>query len=99
MSAHNVVSLTVCPSAWANLSFEVGGIVEESNVVLGQSIMTPFDYTSFYATLGAASEANAPANLLNSSDIDKNVGASELMALRAEGIKAMLDKACALRAN
>lgn len=40
-----------------------------------------------------------PADLYDSADLTQSVGGSELMSLRAEGIKAVLDKACALRAN
>src|SRR5580692_11267538 len=50
-----IVNLRVSPVLWANLSFEVGGIVGQSNVTLGQNV-THFDFTSFYATLGVATE-------------------------------------------
>jgi|HubBroStandDraft_1064217.scaffolds.fasta_scaffold02267_8 hypothetical protein len=123
MSVAKIVKLQVCSSLWANLCFEVGGIVGESNITLGQAI-TAFDFTSFYATLGVATETvqvpvvgggglkghpagssnikvtlNEPANLLDAQDIQNGSSASTLMALRAEPVKAVLDKACALRAN
>ncbi|MGO8794714.1 MAG: hypothetical protein ACLQLC_07825 [Candidatus Sulfotelmatobacter sp.] len=124
-SVAKIVKLQVISSLWANLCFEVGGIVEVSNVTLGQSV-TQFDFASFYATLGVATETvevpvvgggglaghpagpgptnikvpvKEPANLLDSQDIQNGSSASTLMALRAEPIKAVLDKACALRAN
>jgi hypothetical protein len=136
-----IVNLRTCPTVWANLSFEVGGIVEQSNVVLGQPIEAPtapldpaapivsFDFASFYATLGVGTESQLivpnkvtlarrttggnqgggiqqnpfvqpnPAALYNSGDIQSQVATSTLFALRAEPIKAALDKACAVRAN
>jgi hypothetical protein len=127
-----IVKLQVCSSLWANLCFEVGGIIGESNVTLGQSV-TQFDFTTLYGQLGVATEivlqqervqsglaghnvatgitfdvpVSKPANLYDSADIygAVNLPAApggpppELMALRAESIKALLDKACALRAN
>jgi hypothetical protein len=141
-----VVNLKVCPAVWADLSFEVGGIVESSTAnLLGQSV-TAFDFTSFYANLGVATESFVPgslppvtagsaapasaavrsptattgssavgssaavtiqpvqtipepAYLLNSADILSALGSAPLVALRAETTKAVLDKACALRAN
>jgi hypothetical protein len=121
ISVAKVVKLQTCASVWANLCFEVGGIVETSNVVLGQSV-TAFDFATFYSYFGTATESMfrpellarrtgsggvgtigtsvpLPANLYNFNDIDSGVSGSELLALRAEGIKAVLDKACALRAN
>jgi hypothetical protein len=129
MSVAKIVNLTGCPSVWANLSFEVGGIIESINVALGQSV-TAFDFSSLYSSLGVATESYIfnpgnlgslgeaessnfraqfryagpqsipiPANLLNSSDLSSNVSGSQLMCLRAEGVKAALDKGCALRAN
>lgn len=124
-----VVKLTTTPSAWANLSFEVGGILQTSNATLDQQIEAPYDFTTLYGALGVSTETlylpgaieglagrvgatgkpilggggirqvPEPANLLNSSDLGIAVEGSELMSLRAESIKAMLDKACALRAN
>ena len=114
-----IVNLRVSPVLWANLSFEVGGIVGQSNVTLGQNV-THFDFTSFYATLGVATEEVSipfnpgltghvraqlsfrqpePENLLDAQDIQNGTSASTLMALRAEPVKAVLDKACAVRAN
>jgi biotin carboxyl carrier protein len=134
-SVAKIVKLQVCSSLWANLCFEVGGIVETSNVTLGQNIPVAFPFSTLYGQLGVATESvleqvqvvggfaghhatplsgvtipelvNEPANLWDSSDIDAQVAAQNqsgappaaLMALRAESIKAALDKACALRAN
>lgn len=94
-----IVKLTVAPSAWANLSFEVGGILQASNATLNQKIPQAFDFTTLYSQLGVATEKTSPANLLNSSDLEVAVAGLPLMSLRAEGVKGMLDKACALRAN
>jgi hypothetical protein len=66
---------------------------------LGQNISQAFDFTGLYSQLGVATEQTSPANLLNSSDLDGVVAGPPLMSLRAESIKGMLDKACALRAN
>jgi hypothetical protein len=105
-----VVKLTATPSAWANLSFEVGGIVQTSNATLGKTV-SAFDFVTLYGLLGVKTENQVgvisgghgplpnPANLYNSIDLLNTVGGSALMSLRAESIKAMLDKACALRAN
>jgi hypothetical protein len=123
MNVAKVAKLKAVPSVWANLSFEVGGIVQESNVVLGQPV-TAFDFPTFYSNFGSATETSfirqafrrpggggaaidqplgvkvsLPANLYNSADIYGGLGGAELMALRAEGIKSVLDKACAIRAN
>jgi biotin carboxyl carrier protein len=121
-----IVNLRVCPTVWADLSFEVSGIVQQSNATLGQQV-TAFDFDSLYATLGQSTETvyelgpsrlaeirsgsgtgpikvggtpvAEPQNLLNSDDLQNNVASSILLSLRAESIKALLDKACALRAN
>ena len=120
MTAAQVVKLTATPASWANLSFEVGGIVQTPGPVLGTTVQA-FDFTSLYSSLGSAVEYTSlipepgphpplepalaalrtpkPAYLLNSGDLATNVQGSELMSLRAETIKATLDKACALRAN
>jgi biotin carboxyl carrier protein len=121
MTAAQVVKLTATPASWANLSFEVGGIVQTPGPVLGTTVQA-FDFTSLYSSLGSAVEYSfpipepgpphpllepalatlrtpKPAYLLNSADLLANVQGSELMSLRAETIKAALDKACALRAN
>jgi hypothetical protein len=56
MSTGKIVSLRACPTVWADLCFEVGGIVGQSNVVLGQTV-NAFDFASFYSTLGVAVES------------------------------------------
>jgi hypothetical protein len=114
MSTAKIVRLMASASSWANLSFEVGGIVKDSNITLGQTV-TAFDFDTLYAELGVATEKATPAiptqkllpkpppeitpYLLNSSDLSSAILKSELMTLRSEGIQAALDKACALRAN
>src|SRR5579862_3712894 len=54
-SVAKIVKLQVRPSLWANLCFEVGGIVAESTVTLGQQV-TQFDFSSLYGQLGVATE-------------------------------------------
>lgn len=113
MTPAKIVTLAASPSMWADLSFEVGGIIKESKVVLGQAV-TAFDFDSLNATLGVATEEiftaqrdarhgaaseHHPADLYGSGDLDSSIAGGKLMALRAEGVKAALDKACALRAN
>jgi hypothetical protein len=98
VTSAQIVKLTASPSVWANLSFEVGGILQTSNVTLGQHVDT-FVLDNLYSELGVTTEISSQANLLNSSDLHDLLAGAELMSLRAESIKAALDKACALRAN
>jgi hypothetical protein len=73
------------------------------NAALGVQTETHFKT----ARTGIGSELGVPvkdaANLLNSSDLSQYLAtgadAPALMTLRAEGVKAALDQACALRAN
>jgi len=85
--------MRVLPVSSANLSFPVHGIVGDFNVLLGQQV-TPFDFNAFSAGLGATAP-NAGVLKYNSAGIydDPVVTASMLMSLRAEPVKAALDKA------
>ena len=101
MGLAKVVKLTALPAYCADLSFEVGGVVESVNINLGQPV-TGFDLPSFYSQLGTATDPNTgPQNLWNSALLLNNLGGPSVMlvSLRAEDVKAALDKACALRAN
>jgi biotin carboxyl carrier protein len=100
MGTAQLVNLTVRPSQAAKLAFNDNGIVEESNVQLGVSV-TPFDFESFYAGLGATVLGASSQLLYGSGGIqnDAAVQASILLALRAESKKALLDKAIAARQN
>jgi hypothetical protein len=51
-----VVNLMARPSIYADLSFEVGGIIKSMNASLGQSVPA-FDFDSVYTTLGVATES------------------------------------------
>jgi HlyD family secretion protein len=129
-TTNKIVKLKACASVHADLAFQVGGIIDTSNVTLGQMV-TSFGFDSFYTNLGNTTETQTffyggggvygveggvaqatpqfiyrgpqtypiLANLWNSGDIASNVSGSQLLCLRAEGVKAALDKACALRAN
>jgi hypothetical protein len=100
MPAGKVVSLKVTPSQSAMLCFSVDGIVEQSDVKLGQPV-TQFDFASFYDNLATTAAGN-PARLVYDSQAistDKAVLASTLMTLRAEPRKALLDKAVGAREN
>jgi len=102
MSNAKVHDLTVRPLQSVDLCFPVDGILGEQNArmpMLGLSV-TPFDFAKFNANLG---EWGQPLGRLKfgSQGIhdDANVQASLLFALRAESVKALLDKAIAAREN
>lgn len=100
MGSAKVLNLRVRPSQWANLCFEVGGVVESSGAQLGDAV-TQFDFTTFYGKLGTTVLGNAARLQYDSAAIqtDPTVAASMLCALRAEPTKAVLDKAVASREN
>lgn len=99
MNKHaKVVRLDVRPTKRAHLTFDIEGVLGETNVALGQSV-TAFDFTSFYAGL-LATVSGLPAQLqYDSGTIATSVASSTLAALRAEPRKAALDSAIAARAN
>jgi len=101
MTAGKVVTLRVQPQSAANLALPVGGIVQELNIGLGQSVQA-FDFTAFYAALGATL-SNDPGTLVYPTSASiftaPEVVASMLLFLRAEPAKGALDSAVAARAN
>jgi hypothetical protein len=106
-SPAKVVSLTVKPSQVSKLALEASGIVGEWNVSLGDSVtphgpgLQAFDFATFYAGLGATAPGSPAQLQYDSQGIhdDPAVAASNLLALRAEPVKAALDSAVAARAN
>lgn len=100
MTSAKVISLRVRPSQASMLALEADGIVGEFNVKLGAQV-TAFDFATFYANLGTTA-TGSPAQLQFGSQGIHNapaVMASNLLALRAEPLKAALDAAIAARAN
>lgn len=103
MANAKMQSLRVLPLISANLCFPVDGIVGELNAALGQDV-APFDFGIFYAKLGSTvtvPNVDPSALQYNSAAIheDPSVKASMLVALRAEGTKAALDKSITARFN
>ena len=103
------VSLTVRPFQVSNLCFEVGGILGESFTELGSRV-SAFDFAKFYNTLREANTHELRPDGRVSFDADgidaqtkapSIVGARPvaLAALRAELVKAALNKAITTRAN
>jgi hypothetical protein len=99
------VSLNVRPFRVSNLCFEVGGILGESFVELG-AIVSAFDFGNLYIAFREANLFHAvdPGRLRFDSDgIDAvtkiTQPPSALGALRAETVKAALNKAINARAN
>jgi hypothetical protein len=100
MSAAKVIKLRVRPLQAAMLSLETDGIVGELHTKLGAPV-TAFDFAGFYVNLGAT-VTGSPARLqFDAAGIHgaAAVTASNLLALRAEPVKAALDAAIAARAN
>jgi biotin carboxyl carrier protein len=95
-----VVSLRVRPFQVSHLSFEVGGILGESDTVLGASV-TAFDFAAFYALLRSMPTVTTdPARLLyDFLEIQAAVQPFTVAALRAEVNKAALSTAINARAN
>lgn len=108
------ISLNVRPFQVSNLCFEIGGILGESFMELGSKV-SAFDFGRFYTFFRAAEPANpaAPGRLRFDSDgIDALTKSTQppvepnqppvqfaLAALRAETVKAALNKAVNARAN
>ncbi|HEY6314158.1 MAG TPA: hypothetical protein VIY52_25640 [Streptosporangiaceae bacterium] len=100
MTAAKVINLRVRPLQASILACESDGIVGELNAKLGATV-TAFNFATFYASLGAT-VTGSPAQLQFGSQRihdDPAVTASNLLALRAEPLKAALDAAIAARAN
>jgi biotin carboxyl carrier protein len=103
MANAKVRRLRVLPTSAANLSFCVSGVVGELNVLLG-NVVHPFDFASFYSVLGTTvnDPSGNPSGLkYNSQAIHDapQVKLSNLLALRAETVKAQLDQAVGARQN
>jgi biotin carboxyl carrier protein len=95
-----VIQITARPAEAAGLAAEVDGIVEARTAQLGDSV-TAFDFAGFYAILGST-VAGGPAQLRFTSQEIRNYGpaaSSALLTLRAESLKAALDKAILAREN
>src|SRR5215469_438579 len=97
-----VVSLTVRPLHAAHLSFEIGGILEEVGTHLG-AVVPAFHFSDFYAELASFRTVSGdPSRLVyDFSEImaKKEVHLGKLARLRAEPIKAALNKAINARQN
>jgi hypothetical protein len=100
MGTAKVVALSARPFQASLLCFEVGGILGQLGAQLGATV-TPFDFTTFYAGLGATAAGDASLLTFNSQGIltAASVVASTLAALRAEPRKSALDRAVNLRQN
>jgi hypothetical protein len=103
------VLMEVRPFQVSNLCFEVGGILGESFVELGTAV-TAFDFRFLYATFRDGNknfETDHPGRLnFDSTAIDNltqkfadPIRPDALAALRAEPLRAALDKAINVRAN
>jgi hypothetical protein len=100
MGAAKVVSLNVVASQTATLSFEVGGIIGESDTRLGVTAAA-FDFPAFYGVLRSRPTVNGDSGrlLYDPDQIQAFVKPFALAALRAEPNKAALSKAINTRAN
>src|SRR5438045_431165 len=90
-----ISNLKVRPLQSVDLCFEVDGIIGDQGptAVLGSPV-TKFVFSSFYSNLLVPQSMSAPARLKYDSDKIRNETApSMLFALRAEPIRASLDKA------
>jgi biotin carboxyl carrier protein len=95
-----VIQITARPAQAAGLAVEVDGIVEARTVQLGDSV-TAFNFAGFYEIL-ASTIAGSPGQLGFTSQEIRNYGAvasSALLTLRAESLKAALDKVILAREN
>jgi hypothetical protein len=100
MGTAKVVALSARPSKASLLCFEVGGVLGQLGAQLKDTV-TPFDFTTFYAGLGATAVGDASLLVFDSAGIlaAPTVSASTLATLRAEPRKAALDRAVNLRQN
>ena len=108
MGIAKLVSMHARPWKVSQLCFEIGGILEQLNVQLGDSVGTaasataaPFNFTSFYSGLGAHAVGTPSLLTFNSAGIlsASAVTASLIATLRAESRQAALDKAVYARQN
>ena len=99
MAQAKVRSLKVRPIQSVDLAFEVDGVLGEQNFALAELSVqvTKFDLEAFYAGLSQTVAGNDGRLKFDSKTIHDTVQASLLFGLRAEGAKALLDKAVNLR--
>lgn len=101
MGSAKVISLKVTPLRASHLCFETSGILEQPSAQLGDTV-TAFDFAAFYALLGSmptVSSADPSRLLYDFLQIQSTVNSSRLASLRAEPVKAALDKAINGRQN
>lgn len=103
MSTAQVRTLRVLPINAVDLCFPIAGIIGEFSVLLGKRYEA-FDFASFYSGLSATVTTPTPdpsTLVYNSQAIhdDPAIQKANLMALRAESAKALLDKAIGSRFN
>jgi hypothetical protein len=104
MASAKVRDLKVRPIQSVDLCFEVSGVIGEQNTTLAAlgAPVTAFDLAAFYAGLGVEANTADPGHLKYDSQHihdDPAIQAALLFGLRAESIKAVLDKAIAGREN
>lgn len=94
------ITLSVRPVQASHLCFEFDGILGELHVQLG-SVVTPFDFDGFHATLGAIPTIPGDLSRIKYDflDIQNSTKKMTLAALRAEPAKAALHKAINGRQN
>lgn len=99
--AKPIISLSVRPFQVAHLCFDVNGILGESFAELGATV-SAFDFAQLYGAFRQAlvNQPSDPGRLKHDSDaIEAFTKRSALAALRAETLKAALNKAINARAN
>jgi biotin carboxyl carrier protein len=104
MATAKVVSLRVRPWQVAHLCFETDGILDLDGIFVNAqrlgTTVSQFDLDSLYTVLEGAPTGTDPSRLLyNSSQIQTSTKPFTLASLRAEGRKAVLDKAINARQN
>lgn len=95
---YGVRELRVLPLRSAELAFTMSGIIGKSKMTVGTSV-SAFDFTGFYNSLGTRAAGDSTTLEYNSTNLYNKVSGSIIMALRAEGTKAVLDKAIGARQN
>ncbi len=93
-----IVRLTAVPTRTANLAFAQDGIVAAAPAQVGATV-AGFNFAGLYAALDQATPGRAARLRFDSATIEAAIGASVLVALRAERTKTLLDEAIAAREN
>jgi multidrug resistance efflux pump len=94
------INLRVRPLQSVDLCFPVDGIIsDQSDIHLLGTPVTAFDLPGFYSTLGQTVPADPSRLKFDSQTIRNTIKPSILFELRAEPIKAALDKAIVQRQN